>query len=433
MDGYNGCKPSSYCCKRRITNIGQPIYAIALSPDGRMFAYGGRRRGPEVRMLLTTTLLDTPDFYPEFYGAVTVLHWLDERELLIGTALGFLVIWFKAAEKFEIKMRIQLRGGGEIISAASAVKGDGFRMVLGTLDCGIACIDWSMKRGTVDVWSTWGQRSHDFIPRVVSIWEDSSIRILSLHNGLMFLLDGNTGDFLCAPQAFVDPIGSATIDEKKELITIAHSGGFTLHDPKSREGTVAVYKAGKSCTDLPKPIIFGESRRVMIISSDHGKVYVFNNKKGGDPVDTLVHSEDNMELVQSIATHFDGERSIILCATSSSTKDASISIWERTIPERQPKYSQPPADNLTQFPVLHWLDERELLIGTALGLTVKNLCQFIFVLGILNLIISSTRPIETDKADIPLKWNLGTTEAITGWSLGAWDANICPRLVALIM
>ena len=95
--------------------------------------------------------------------------------------------------------------------------------------------------------------------------------------------------------------GSAAIDKKKELIAIAHSGGFTLHDPNTREGTVAVYKAEKSRMDLPKPIIFGKGRRVVIIGSDHGKAYIFNKRRGDPPVDTLVHSDDPTELVQSVA------------------------------------------------------------------------------------------------------------------------------------
>ena len=33
--------PSSYQRVARITDLGQPIYAIVVSPDGQMFAYGG--------------------------------------------------------------------------------------------------------------------------------------------------------------------------------------------------------------------------------------------------------------------------------------------------------------------------------------------------------------------------------------------------------
>ena len=56
------------------------------------------KRGPEVRKLKTTSLLEIPEFYSEVYGAVTTLLWLDEIELLIGTSLGFLVIWSENAE-----------------------------------------------------------------------------------------------------------------------------------------------------------------------------------------------------------------------------------------------------------------------------------------------------------------------------------------------
>ena len=65
--------------------------------------------------------------------------------------------------------------------------------------------------------------------------------------------------------------------------------------------TIAAYEAGPSRTGLLKPILFCEGRRAVIIGSDHGKVYIFDKKKGGAPVDTLVHSEDPTELVQSIA------------------------------------------------------------------------------------------------------------------------------------
>lgn len=35
---------SSYQRVGRIADLGQPIYAIAVSPDGQMFAYGGDSR-----------------------------------------------------------------------------------------------------------------------------------------------------------------------------------------------------------------------------------------------------------------------------------------------------------------------------------------------------------------------------------------------------
>ena len=60
------------------------------------------KQGPEVHMLKTTALLEVLDFYPEVYGAVMTLHWLDESELLIGTTLGFLVIWSKSNEVWRL-------------------------------------------------------------------------------------------------------------------------------------------------------------------------------------------------------------------------------------------------------------------------------------------------------------------------------------------
>ncbi|PIL24437.1 hypothetical protein GSI_14191 [Ganoderma sinense ZZ0214-1] len=414
--------PTSYRLIGRIVDVRQPIYAIAISPDGQMFAYGGNlissqspililmnwtgKRGPEVRTLKTTTLLEVPDFYPEVYGAVTILHWLDENELLIGTALGFLVIWSESDKKFTVLARIRMQGSGEIISAASSVQGDGFRIVVGMLDCTVGCIDWCMRRGLVYMWNSWGQRSHVFIPRALSIREDGSVRVLSLHNGKMFILDRDTGDCVGSPVSFVDPIGFAAIDEKKELIAIAHSGGFTLHDPNSREGTVAVYKAEKSRTDLPKPIIFGEGRRVVVIGSDHGKAYVFNKRKGGPPIDTLVHSNDPMELVQSVAAHYDGERSIILCATSSSTAHPSISIWERTVPGRQGKRGQHTVQDAAQR-----LIQTNESVPT---LTVWSIVQVGILLCILKFI-----------------WNMGPVEAMAGWTKAAWGTEIRSLLAAL--
>ena len=61
-----------------------------------------------------------------------------------------------------------------------------------------------------------------------------------------------------------------------------------------------VYKAERPHTDLLKPIIFCEGCWAIIVGSDYGKAYVFNKRKGGPPMDTLVHSDDPMELVQSI-------------------------------------------------------------------------------------------------------------------------------------
>lgn len=55
--------------------------------------------------------------------------------------------------------------------------------------------------------------------------------------------------------------------------------------------------------DLLKPIIFGKGHQVIIIGSNNGKAYVFNKQKGGLSVDTLVHSDDPIELVQSITVH----------------------------------------------------------------------------------------------------------------------------------
>ena len=43
MTGVQGKEPNSsrYTCTDRITDVGQKILAIAMSPDGRMYAYCG--------------------------------------------------------------------------------------------------------------------------------------------------------------------------------------------------------------------------------------------------------------------------------------------------------------------------------------------------------------------------------------------------------
>ena len=82
-------------------------------------------------------------------------------------------------------------------------------------------------------------------------------------------------------------------------MAISTSKGFCLIDMDNND-VLATYQAGTSRTDFPKPIRFCEARRAVVVGSDHGKVYVFDKQNGGHPVDTLVHSEDPTELVQSI-------------------------------------------------------------------------------------------------------------------------------------
>ena len=56
MTGVHGHEldSSRYRCTDRIADIGQKILAIALSPDGRMYAYGGECMIPLVVESLET-------------------------------------------------------------------------------------------------------------------------------------------------------------------------------------------------------------------------------------------------------------------------------------------------------------------------------------------------------------------------------------------
>lgn len=120
MAGVHGDEldSSSYRCTDRITDVGQKVLAIGMSPDGRMYAYGGACHDlsrwlwrndpvemagsirPEVRTVgavgAAGQLLEVPPFFNAVDGEVTHLKWIDNRSLAIGTALGYLHIWSMA-------------------------------------------------------------------------------------------------------------------------------------------------------------------------------------------------------------------------------------------------------------------------------------------------------------------------------------------------
>ena len=110
-DDDNDNDSSHYKCTGRITNVGQKILAIAMSPDGRMCAYGGEcnanMRGtgettdkilgserPEIRTASAAgRLLEVPQYFNIVDGAVTQIAWFDHNSLAIGTSFGYLHLW----------------------------------------------------------------------------------------------------------------------------------------------------------------------------------------------------------------------------------------------------------------------------------------------------------------------------------------------------
>ncbi|KAI0740242.1 WD40-repeat-containing domain protein [Earliella scabrosa] len=317
---------SQYRCASRI-DVDQPIYTVALSPCGRNIAFGGEKQ-PLVRATETGELRETPQYFRQVDGAVTTMHWLNLKLLMFGTSYGYVHIWDNLEHKFEHRVRLRVRGGSEIISIASRGQENGFRLAVGTLDCNIVSFNYDGGDTTTGIF---GISSFVVIPRAMSYQDNNNIRVLSLHNGFMYTVNGETGDVIGQPKPLADVIGSATIDEGKGHALISSVDGFSLHQLSSG-ATIATYEIEDSLTSLPRPVIFGEGRRVVIVGSNHGRVYVFE-KKGGQPIDVLQH--DVCGTVQSIAAHWDGRTSTIVCATSSNGRP-SMSIWVRVDHKARP-------------------------------------------------------------------------------------------------
>ena len=107
---------SHYKCAGHINNVGQKILAIAMSPDGRMCAYGGEYKAKQISAGETTygilgnerpvvraagaagRLLEVPQYFSIVDGAVTQIAWFDHNSLAIGTSFGYLHLWAIATE-----------------------------------------------------------------------------------------------------------------------------------------------------------------------------------------------------------------------------------------------------------------------------------------------------------------------------------------------
>ncbi|KAF8591806.1 hypothetical protein K439DRAFT_1611074 [Ramaria rubella] len=140
---------------------------------------------------------------------------------------------------------------------------------------------------------------------------------------------GRWEDFVESRYRENDSSGHMAISVKRNQFAVDNAtDGFDLHQ-LDNGAHIRTLPTGMPTKKVPKQVAFGEDWEIIVGSSDHGLVYLFE-RETGRLLNTLCHVDKG--LVQTITTHELEGRSAILCASSSNCGNASISLWIRKHP-----------------------------------------------------------------------------------------------------
>ncbi|KAF8522792.1 hypothetical protein BU17DRAFT_64243 [Hysterangium stoloniferum] len=149
------------------------------------------------------------------------------------------------------------------------------------------------------------------------------IYVFGLFNGQMQTLRGNDGKIISIHEVN-QRVGSAVISDRHNQFVVDNLDSFSLH--QLDDGTYIW---------VPKQVAFGEGSKVIVDDSDHWAVYMFNRM--GATLDVLHHTDEG--LVQTLMTHDNAGKSIIVTASSGFCHKSSICLWVHIQVKEKPMMS----------------------------------------------------------------------------------------------
>ncbi|KAF8881266.1 WD40-repeat-containing domain protein [Infundibulicybe gibba] len=297
------------------------IHSLAISNNGKILASGG---ASTVLLWDAKTLapLVPPHQAHQFRGPVCRMVWAQNREdkedvLCFGTGLGYLVFWRQGprVEHFEEFSANRIGTGQEITDLAWDTSDDEkIRLAVGTRVGIVQVWTFDFRKGLQNIFSICLEPT---VPKTVG-FVGKDIHVFGAYDGLWHSLRGKDG-VVSWTRNLRTVIGwTALCPDHNQFAIDNGTDGFDLYQMDDA-AYVRTFQTRISGSHKPKQVLFAEGAQVIVGSSDHGVVYIFDHRTG-EVLDTLDHAKKGV--IQAIAAH-DEARNTIVCASSGN----DITVW----------------------------------------------------------------------------------------------------------
>ncbi|KAF8500664.1 hypothetical protein BU17DRAFT_72065 [Hysterangium stoloniferum] len=250
-----------------------------------------------------------------------------QESLCFGTTVGYMVLWQQGPRESNFKdfLAKRLTQGGEVIVLACNTSGDTkVRIAVSTRDKIVQVWNYDPKEVLHPVFLV---ELGVTIPRHLGFADNvtQDIYVFGLFNGQMQMLRGNDSKIISIHKVS-QRIGSAAISDRHNQFVVDNNlDGFSLHQ---LDDDAYIW--------VPKQVAFGEDSKVIVGGSDHGAMYVFDRRMGAT-LDVLHHTDEG--LVQTLTTHDNAGKSMIITASSGFCHKSSICLWAHIQHKEKPVMS----------------------------------------------------------------------------------------------
>ncbi|EIN05553.1 hypothetical protein PUNSTDRAFT_137661 [Punctularia strigosozonata HHB-11173 SS5] len=172
------------------------------------------------------------------------------------------------------------------------------------------------------LWNDWYERLAKIEPQNIEFTSNGKdITVFSTFSGQIHTFSRRERTLEHGP-SLAQLIGYVTMGKDREVV-IDNTNNFSLHNSKTG-ALVAMFGAGSKISAVPKHVMFGKDREIVVAGSDTGCAYVFQ-KAGGGPEQILMNASDGY--TQIVTTSSTASANYIACATSSTMGVGAVSIW----------------------------------------------------------------------------------------------------------
>ncbi|KAG1825159.1 hypothetical protein EV424DRAFT_1279667, partial [Suillus variegatus] len=198
-------------------------------------------------------------------------------------------------EKFQEICARRLGSGFEItcLSWCSTSSEGNLRIVVGTRDKMVQVLTLNTSLQLQPVFAV---RLENMVPKLVVFADNRSIYVFGLYDG-----NFDVRNYRSRPGHVTDILysGHAVVYSKRGVFIVDNAtDGFTLYRLEGDGEPLRTFATGLPSVSVPKQVAFGEEGKVVVGGSDHGLVYIFDQKTG-ETLETLHHADTG--LVQTIS------------------------------------------------------------------------------------------------------------------------------------
>ncbi|KAG1843965.1 hypothetical protein F4604DRAFT_1547576, partial [Suillus subluteus] len=200
-------------------------------------------------------------------------------------------------EKFQEICARRLGSGFEItcLSWRLTSSESNLRIVVGTRDKMVQVLTLNTSSQLQSIFAV---RLENMVPKSVAFADNRSIYVFGLYDGNFMKLKDEDSDVV-QEISCKSVIGHAAVYSKQGIFIVDNAtDGFTLYRLEGDGEPVRMFATGLPSMSVPKQVVFREEGKVVVGGSDHGLVYIFDQKTG-QTLETLHHADTG--LVQTIS------------------------------------------------------------------------------------------------------------------------------------